>query len=145
MATVSSRCRMEDRATPGTIKMEKKNGGPTIAALFTQYGIGAPIDNNPIAQSQVMRSQDRAYVEGLKRDTKRHRLRYFEECLERISAEAGNDTKKIYFPSGIGCRGIVDGYWRENYLPLLERLAEEEQNREVILISLHGDAERKNR
>lgn len=142
MATVSSRSRMEDRATPGTIKMEKGDGGPTITALFTQFGIGAPLENNQIAQSQVMRSQDRAYVEGLKRDTGKHRLRYFEECLERISGEVGDDIKKIYFPSGIGCRGIVDGFWKENYLPLLERLAEEEKKkkkREVILITLQDD------
>ena len=147
MATVSSRSILQDRATPGSIKIEKEDKGPAIAALFTQYGIGAPFECNQIAQSQVMRSQDRAYVEGLKRDTGRHRLRYFEECLERISGEVGNEIKKIYFPSGIGCRGIVDGFWREKYLPLLERLAEEQgkKNREVILISLHDDEERKTR
>lgn len=80
MPVPSSRCRVADRGVPGTIKVTRlpKNSGRIIAALFSQYGIGDVIEKNRIAQSQVLRSQERSFVRELQQDTERNRLRYFE-------------------------------------------------------------------
>ena len=140
MLTVPTRTCIRDRGIPGTIKLfSPPTSGPFICAFFAQYGIGPPVEENSIAQSQVARSQERAFVQGLRRDTTSHRLEYFGECLSNLEEELSlkNEIKKIIFPAGIGWRGIPDAHWALQYKPLLNKFAEHLGDaREVILLSL---------
>lgn len=126
MTTVPSRTRIEDRGIPGSIHIFEDDHGPFIGAMLAQFGIGAPVENNSIAQSQMLRSQERAFVQQLRRDTTSGRLAFFKECLEKLEEEvvARPTIKKVIIPAGIGWRGIVDVHWRTNYLPLLHDLSD---------------------
>lgn len=146
MAVPTSRCRLIDRGVPGTIKvtLPPKPSGPAIAALFTQYGIGEPIERNRIAQNQIMRSQERSFVRGLTQDSERNRVTYFEDCLQELGAFALQHPaiRNVVFPSGVGCRGVTDAYWTQTYLPIIRRFANRLQpNTQVILVTLDEEEE----
>ena len=154
MTTVPTRTRLENRGIPGTIKLfhpPPTKSGPSICAMFAQYGIGMPLETNTIAQSQILRSQERAFVQGLRHDTTNERLSYFKQCLIKLEEEVLNshDIKKIIFPAGIGWRGMVDSHWSTAYRPLLHKLSERLQERrddlQVILLSLENNFNNKKR
>jgi len=129
-----NRCIIKHRPAPGTLSLRKPSNypnsdSPTIITFFSQYSIGAPIEQNTIAQEYAQTSRDKPFVQGLQKDTEVNRFDYFLQCIDEVKCIAKrkeNERLSLYtFPAGIGRSGRVDAVWLENYLPVIKELADE--------------------
>lgn len=102
---------------------------PTIATLLTQYGIGAPIEENEYAQKSVAYSKDEDHADRLARDSKQMRFNHFFSSVKKLKEELSKSSydyvKYVIFPAGIGQSGRVNTTWLNQYLPVLATFSDE--------------------
>ncbi len=124
------RATADTRDDPGRIIIHAPPTGsvnlPHLVACVTQYGWGEAVEGNEKARQAIATSKDLPYVEGLKMDTSVNRRQHFQNCLKKIAllAMANAEVEQIIIPEGLGCRGRCQDEWRNNYLPMVEGLAQ---------------------
>lgn len=103
-----NRARYEDIDIPGTIKVfkcGKFQNKASIISMFAQYNPGNP----------------KTFY-----DTSNARIKWFAECLDKISELFKDKKVEIAFPKNIGC-GLAGGDWNI-YSKMLKSFAEQNPN-----------------
>ena len=97
---------------PGTVKLilpPPGVTGPSIACCFAQYRSGDTKTFYYYGHKKTDKDYRRMSVT---KDSYKHRLRYFNSCLEILTEKLINksDIKKVIFPKFIGC-GMARAIW----------------------------------
>jgi hypothetical protein len=90
-------CVLSDRPEAGTIQLFEEKGMKVIC-MFSQYSHG-----------KIGSKEDPVMPDGFMMETSADRLRYFRECLEKIT-EMTPRPRSIAIPYMIGC-GATGGSW----------------------------------
>ena len=116
----------EDRDEEGSCIMKSPPHyiqGPTISTLITQFGIGLPVEDNPVTKKVIKRCTNGELVNKLTLDTQVRRTRLFKRCLYKLAfqlcGENYSHIKNVIIPVGIGRAGKADSVWFNEYLPLI--------------------------
>lgn len=131
-ATVSHRNRL------GEVLIYKEPSRPFIVCFVAHFGPRGPLEVNETAQYYIKNSQDRHFVEGLKKDTEKDRLQALQQCVEKLSSwiTAGAiPIRSIYIPAGTGTT-LQGRSWDTKYLPILELLADQAKTSNIQLTIL---------
>ena len=84
---------VRDRDPEGTVILHRPpiyKDDPAIATFICQFGIGAPIEINPVSQQMLKCSYDSDLKHRLQRDTSVDRIFYFEKCLRCLERKLEN-------------------------------------------------------
>lgn len=120
----------ESRGREGSLEfnfLRKEFNSPYIATLITQYGIGLPFEENEIAQKCFRYTMDSDHARRLRCDTSNDRIKYFEDCLLKLTCELVREEneciKYVFLPAGIGRGGRLDTVWFNYYLPIIKHMS----------------------
>lgn len=123
----SSRCRVSDRPSPGTIEISTSPSPshPTTISLYGQYAPGAMLEKNTLNQKYLASSQDVHFVEGLGKDYHSHRVQYFERAITQVKfwVFSHREVNKVVVPYKAGIPGLPYLAWKNEYLPILNQFS----------------------
>lgn len=109
------------RSQPGSIKISR--GSPNIVSFFAQYMYGT-------TENEIYDDYDIQLKEGIKADTEKNRLIYFDQCLTHLEREL-NSGEKVLFPFKIGCN-LAGGKWIE-YKEKIDNFANTVKNKNITV------------